>query len=73
MFRDEGGNPTVGFCLWCGCDFYTFEEHEAHTADDMASCPVFQKFKDQPCEPPVLQMMLENAGLLREDDADDQE
>jgi len=73
MFRDEDGNPTVGFCLWCGRDFYTFEGHEAHTADEMAACPVFQKLKDQPCEPPVLQMMFEEAGLLREGDVDDQD
>jgi len=64
IFKDSDGNPTVGFCLWCGCDFYTNEEHEAHTADIMAACPVFQELKDENCMPPVLQQMFEDAGLL---------
>jgi hypothetical protein len=45
MFADSEGNPIVGFCLWCGKDFYSFEEMEAHNADDMAECPDFQEFK----------------------------
>lgn len=73
MFRDEDGNPTVGFCLWCNRDFYTMDEVEAHNADDMANCPAFQELKDEHCGPPVLQMMFENAGLLHEGDPDDHE
>jgi len=63
MFTDADGKPTVGFCLWCGADFYSFEDHEAHVADDMAACAVFQKMKDEPGEPPVLRQMFEEAGL----------
>jgi len=36
MFRDEQGRPTIGFCLWCGRDFYTREEFEEHQTK---SCP----------------------------------
>jgi hypothetical protein len=25
MFKDPDGNPIIGFCLWCGCDFYTMD------------------------------------------------
>ena len=41
MFEDEAGNHIVGFCLWCDKNFYSMEEHEAHTADEMAACPAF--------------------------------
>ena len=64
MFKDIDGNPIVGFCLWCNCNFYSHEEHEAHTADIMAACPVFQQLKDQDCMPPALQAMFEDAGLI---------
>lgn len=73
MFKDERGNPIVGFCLWCDRDFYTIDEAYAHNADGMAACAVAQELKDQPGMPPVLQMMFQNAGLLPEDGADDQE
>lgn len=43
MFIDEHGNRTVGFCLWCGRDFYTREEVEEHNANGMERCPVFQR------------------------------
>jgi hypothetical protein len=56
-FRDENGNRTVGFCLWCGCDFYTMEEHEAHVADEMAACLEFQRLKGETCEPPLLEAL----------------
>jgi hypothetical protein len=71
MFKDAEGRKTVGFCLWCNKDFYSMEEHEAHTADEMAACPGFQELKNEHCMPPVLQMMFENAGLMHEDDVDD--
>lgn len=70
MFQDADGNHIVGFCLWCSKDFYTFEEHEAHSADEMAECEVFQELKDKDCGPPVLHQMFEQAGLL--DDERDQ-
>jgi hypothetical protein len=66
MFQDEAGNPIVGFCLWCDKDFYSMEEHEAHTADGMANCPVFQELKDENCGPPVLCNMFQQAGLLND-------
>src|ERR1035441_3862065 len=47
MFHDAEGNKTIGFCLWCNKDFYTMEEHEAHIADEMANCPVYQELKGQ--------------------------
>jgi hypothetical protein len=52
MFRDNDGNPIVGFCLWCNKDFYSMEEAEAHNADDGKACPVFQELKDQGCGTP---------------------
>jgi hypothetical protein len=69
-FKDKDGNPTIGFCLWCNKDFYTHEEAKEHNANDLAECPVFQQLKDEHCMPPVLQMMLEDAGLLDENDDD---
>jgi|SRR6185437_65182 len=71
-FMDADGNRTVGFCLWCGRDFYTIDEHDAHTAANMAACSAFQEFKDQNCMPPVLQAMFEDAGLIDHDDGDDE-
>jgi hypothetical protein len=68
MFTDSDGNPIVGFCLWCDKDFYSFEEAEAHNANDSAACPVFQQMKDDGGMPPVLQMMLEDAGVPDEGD-----
>jgi hypothetical protein len=70
FFKDNDGNRTVGFCLWCNQDFYTHEEAKAHNANDSAACPVFQELKDQHCMPPVLQMMFGDAGLLNEKDDD---
>jgi len=67
MFKDEHGNPTVGFCLWCNCDFYSMDEVEAHNADQMANCPVFQELKGEHCGPPVLHAMFEQAGFLNDD------
>jgi hypothetical protein len=40
-FKDRHGNPTVGFCLWCGENFYSSEEVEMHNTAGMG----FQKFK----------------------------
>jgi hypothetical protein len=71
MFKDEDGNPTVGFCLWCSKDFYSMDEVEAHNADNMAACEVSQALKDEHCMPPVLQMMFKNAGFLNDEDTDD--
>jgi hypothetical protein len=64
MFRDASGNHTIGFCLWCGCDFYTMADHETHVSNEMAACPVFQKLKDQTCEPQL-------EALLDEADSDE--
>lgn len=69
MFRDQDGNPIIGFCLWCNRNYYSMEEVEAHNADDMKLCPVFQSLKHEDCGPPVLQGMFEQAGLL--DDKED--
>lgn len=44
MFRDKDGNPTIGFCLWCGQEFYAVEEMEAHNAGGMAGCEAYQSF-----------------------------
>lgn len=60
-FRDADGNRTVGFCLWCGCDFYSMADHEAHVADEMAACPVFQQLKNEQHMPPILEAMLDAA------------
>jgi hypothetical protein len=72
MFKDADGNHIVGFCLWCNRDFYSMEEVEAHNADDMPDCPAFQTLKDENCMPPVMQAMLEQAGLLDDDSADEE-
>jgi|ERR1035437_1312037 hypothetical protein len=66
MFTDEKGNRTVGFCLWCNCDFYSAEEVKAHNSNGMAACQVFQELKDEDCGPPVLYHMFKDAGLLDE-------
>lgn len=69
MFKDEAGIRIVGFCLWCNKNFYSMDESEAHTANEMADCPVFQELKDQHFMPPVLEMMLEDVRL-RDDEAE---
>ena len=45
IFEDDEGHPIVGFCLWCGENFQSSEEVEAHNSGDMAACSEFQKFK----------------------------
>jgi len=72
MFRDAEGNHIVGFCLWCNKNFYSMEESEKHTANEMANCPAFQELKDQQCMPPVLQAMFEQAELLPDEEPDDE-
>jgi len=73
VFRDRDGNPIVGFCLWCDKDFYSLEEVEAYNADNMKACPVHEELINRPggypYMPPVLQGMLEQAGLLKGDEA----
>lgn len=73
VLRDKDGNRIVGFCLWCDKDFYSMEEVEAHNADNMKACPVHEELTNRPggypYMPPVLQDMLEQARLLKEDEA----
>jgi hypothetical protein len=64
MFKDQDGNRIVGFCLWCDKNFYTMDEVEAHNADEMTDCPMFQELKDKDCGPPVLEQLFQQAGLL---------
>jgi len=45
MLHDRDGRPIVGFCLWCGKDFYSIEEAEAHHANNSKRCVAFQRFK----------------------------
>jgi hypothetical protein len=45
LFRDRNATPIVGFCLWCGNDFYSIEEADAHQAGDGKGCPVFKRLK----------------------------
>jgi hypothetical protein len=66
MFKDENGNPIIGFCLWCNRDFRSIEEVEAHNANNMAACPIFQELRSVDCMPPVLQVMLNNADVPSE-------
>jgi hypothetical protein len=42
-FRDSDGNATVGFCLWCGKDFYVMEEVWVHNDNDMEACSEVQR------------------------------
>jgi hypothetical protein len=72
MFRDAEGNKTIGFCLWCNRDFYSMNEVEAHNANDMAACEAFQELKGHQGMPPVLQAMSEEAGILPNEDPDDE-
>jgi len=62
MFKDQEGNPIVGFCLWCDKNFYTMDEVGTHNAEEMANCPMFQELKDDNCGPPVLQALMESTG-----------
>jgi hypothetical protein len=72
MFSDAEGNHTVGFCLWCGKDFYSRDEVEQHNDNDMAACAEFQRCKNdvrantpegQICIPPMLQALFDEAGV----------
>jgi len=60
MFTDKDGKRTIAFCLWCNQDFYSMAEVEAHNADEMKACAIFQELKDEDCGPPVLHRMLED-------------
>jgi hypothetical protein len=39
--KDKNGNAIVGFCLWCGKDFYAMEEVWEHNASGVNACPEF--------------------------------
>jgi hypothetical protein len=73
VFRGEDGKPIFGFCLWCNQYFYSMSEVEAHNADGMKKCPVYQELSNQPggypFMPPVLQDMLEQAQAHQCDEA----
>lgn len=45
QWHDKDGKPIIGFCLWCNRDFYTYEDMQAHNANDMADCIGFQQYK----------------------------
>jgi hypothetical protein len=49
------------------------EEVDAHNADNMKACPVHEELINRPggypYMPPIPQIMLEQAGLLKEDEA----
>jgi hypothetical protein len=72
VLRDKHGNRIVGFCLWCDKDFYSMDEVSAHNADNMKACPVHGELINRPggypYMPPILQIMLEQAGLLKGDE-----
>jgi hypothetical protein len=42
--QDKDGNATVGFCLWCGKDFYAMAEVWEHNGSGAYACPEFQKY-----------------------------
>ena len=71
VLRDKAGNRVVGICLWCGRGFYSMEEVEAHNEGDMKACPVHHGLINRsggyPYMPPVLQDMMEQAGLVPEE------
>jgi len=46
MFKDTDGKAIVGFCLLCDKDFYSMEDVEAHNANNLSACAVFQGFKN---------------------------
>lgn len=54
---------AIGFCLWCGREFYHVREVRRHNAKNLARCPVFQRLKGSDSEPPVLAAMFEVAEL----------
>jgi hypothetical protein len=69
VLRDKDGNRIVGFCLWCDEDFYSLAEVDVHNADNMKACPVHEELTNRPggypYMPPILQIILEQAGLLK--------
>jgi hypothetical protein len=71
LLQDDDGNRAYGFCLWCGKTFYCWAEVEAHNADNMKGCAVYQELASRPggcsCLPPILRDKLQEAGLLNDD------
>jgi hypothetical protein len=63
MFRDERGNKTVGFWVWCGQNFYTIEEHYAHWGWPI-NCPVFKEYIERHPAFPASGKTLEDAGFI---------
>jgi len=74
LVGDEGGNPVYAFCLWCGKTFYCWSEVEAHNRDNMKACPVHAELTQRPGGypdlPPLLQDILERAGLPQDQGAE---
>jgi len=69
VLRDIDGHRIVGFCLWCDKDFYSLAEVDVHDADSMKACPAHEGLTNRPGgDPymrPILQIMLEQAELLK--------
>ena len=65
MFTGEDGNRVIGLCLWCPREFYSVREAEEHYFDGTGDCPLFPEMSREPSTPPVLQIMLEDARLLK--------
>jgi hypothetical protein len=74
LVGDEGGNPLYAFCLWCGKTFYCWAEVEAHNRDNMKACPVHADLAQRPGGypdlPPLLQDILERAGLPQDQESE---
>jgi hypothetical protein len=76
MFTDSEGKYTVGFCMWCGKDFYTIDEVHQHNDNELAECAEFQRGKDTvrmstpECIPPALQALFDEADKAESEDTE---
>ena len=74
VVADEDGNPLYAFCLWCGMTFSCWAEVEAHNRDHLKACPVHAELTQRPGGypylPPLLQDLLERAGLPKDQESE---
>jgi hypothetical protein len=44
---NENGESSIGFCLWCGRDFYSLDEVWIHNGESADACQVFRQFREE--------------------------
>jgi hypothetical protein len=62
-WRDAQENPIVGFCAWCGRNFYSLEDHYGHWGDPIL-CTAYNEYIAKHPVPSGSQEGFENTNLI---------